>query len=185
MASDDFWREIFHDGESDDEEFEGFTAEEVAQSELLRIRREIQANRALEGFDNDQLSDSEVSVDDSSDEEDEDVTIDPAQGAYDCEWLKDFDEESGPKNVPNTASEYEIFAHFFTDEVVNLLVTETNEYYRQVIEKKGGVDTLPKFSVCLSACLFVCALSIFLLPLFICLHDYVQLCIFIYFSLIF
>ena len=41
-ADKDFWRELLQDGDSDDEVFKGFNVEEVAESELKRIRKEVE-----------------------------------------------------------------------------------------------------------------------------------------------
>ena len=40
-ADEDFWRELLQDGNSDDEQFEGFTVEELAKREdaLKKMRR--------------------------------------------------------------------------------------------------------------------------------------------------
>ena len=147
-ADEDFWRELLQDGDSDDEAFEGFTVEELAESELRRIRKDVETARFIRDLENDTSAD-DLAGDLSSDEED----VGPAyfKQAYDCAWLGDFTENSGPKNIDSQASESDIFSCFFTEEVVSLLVEETNRYYKAVIESKGGVDSLPK-------CLCVCTL---------------------------
>lgn len=58
---------------------------------------------------------------------------------------EEFTEETGSQNIDKDASEYEIFAKFFDDDVIRLLVDETNKYYDQVIEKSGGIEALKKF----------------------------------------
>lgn len=49
--------------------------------------------------------------------------------AYRSEWLQDFDKQSGPliHNAENTP--YEIFSSFMTDDLLDLIVLETNHYY--------------------------------------------------------
>lgn len=66
--------------------------------------------------------------------------------AYESAWLSDFQSESGPKNFEDDASPYDIFCRFFDNEVLDLLVEQTNVYYDQFLVKKGGLDSLPKFS---------------------------------------
>lgn len=41
---------------------------------------------------------------------------------------------------------YEIFSNIFDDEVINLLVTQTNLYYEQYLIEKGDVDNLPAYT---------------------------------------
>lgn len=51
--------------------------------------------------------------------------------------------QSGPliHNAENTP--YEIFSRFMTDDLLDLIVLETNRYYSQYVEGQGGVDVLP------------------------------------------
>lgn len=70
---------------------------------------------------------------------------DPSLEAYDCEWLTPYVQNSGPKNVPEESTPYEIFRLYFDDEIIDLLVTQTNLYYDQYIQTKG-LDNLPIFS---------------------------------------
>ena len=53
---------------------------------------------------------------------------DPVQLRYTAEWLQDFAENTGPRNVPDRASEVDIFTLFLTEDVLNMFVIETNRY---------------------------------------------------------
>ena len=142
------WAEVLFDDESDDDFFEGFSLEEASESTRRRIERSEFLMAGLESgeFDPHNLE-VEVSDVDSAEEEDS-VIGDPKVGAYECPWLKDFDPPVavGPIDFDPKATEFEIFMRLFDIEVVGILVDETNRYYRQVIESKGGVDSLPPCS---------------------------------------
>ena len=142
-ADEYFQQELLQDGDSDDEVCEGFTVEEVAESELKRIRKEVELAQLIRDLENEEGD--ETFSDLLSDEEEEvgGGVTDP----YDCLWLKEFQEEFGPKNVANTASESDIFSQYFDDEVVDLFVEEMDRYYKEVIEAKGGIDSHEMFEL--------------------------------------
>lgn len=77
----------------------------------------------FEGFD-------PAEIDDSSDEEEcENLGQDPDfRECYRHQWLPEFDKQAGPKGFTADSSPYQIFSSIFTDEVLDLLVTETNRY---------------------------------------------------------
>ena len=50
----------------------------------------------------------------------------PTLDAYDCQWLKRFAEVVGPASTIDATTAYNIFAHFIDQEVLTLLVDETN-----------------------------------------------------------
>ena len=53
------------------------------------------------------------------------------------DWLVDFEEDVGPRYVPDDISELGCFELFFTDDVFSLLVTETNKYAARYLDDKG------------------------------------------------
>lgn len=55
---------------------------------------------------------------------------------------KFFGQKKGTKNIDKDASEYEIFAEFFGDDVIQLLIDEMTSIMIRVIEKKGVIDGL-------------------------------------------
>ena len=65
--------------------------------------------------------------------------------AYESEWLKVFQTESGPKNFDYDTSTY-IFCCFFLFLFFFhfMLVVQTNLYYQQFLQVKGGIDNLPR-----------------------------------------
>ncbi|KAJ8305677.1 hypothetical protein KUTeg_016222, partial [Tegillarca granosa] len=71
---------------------------------------------------------------------------DPRFEAYDCKWLQEFVEFTGPRNIGNDISEYDIFSKIIDDVIISLFVEETNRYYKQYIYKIGGVEYLKKFA---------------------------------------
>ena len=66
--------------------------------------------------------------------------------AYDSEWLQNFQTPSGPVNIEDETSPYDIFRMIFDDEVFDYLVQQTNLYYEQFLLAKGGIDNLPNHS---------------------------------------
>lgn len=67
---------------------------------------------------------------------------DPKYQAYECDWLKNFDEHSGPRHIDDDATASEIFLSIFDNEIISLLVEETNAYYHQYVRKAGGLDNI-------------------------------------------
>jgi hypothetical protein len=118
--------------DSEDEVFEGFDPVDLDGVEF----QEIDEND-IELDDNDILE-----IGNQLDREEHDPTFE----AYDCQWLKNFDEVSGPQNFDVDATPYEIFSTMFNEEVFSLLVEQTNLYYEQYLQTKGGLDNLPRFS---------------------------------------
>ena len=49
----------------------------------------------------------------------------------------------GPLMLASGFSAYEIFCSLFPDELLALLVKETNRYYDQTVAALGGLDNLP------------------------------------------
>ncbi|CAG5135619.1 unnamed protein product [Candidula unifasciata] len=82
------------------------------------------------------------SVSDCSDEEDDVVISGRAPSGYNHSWLRDFSEVVGPIGLPDNISEVDMFRLFITDDVLNMLVTETNRYQGQVRAKKGADASL-------------------------------------------
>ena len=78
-------------------------------------------------------------------EEIEHESRDPKFQAYEDKWLKRFTEIYGPVRIIEPTP-YGIFRQLFSDDIVHMLVTETNRYYEQYIAKLGGVDNLPPSS---------------------------------------
>ncbi|CAG5123299.1 unnamed protein product [Candidula unifasciata] len=65
------------------------------------------------------------SVSDFSDEEDE-VVSGRAPSGYNHSWLRDFSEVVGLIGLPDNISEVDMFRLFITDDILKMLVTETN-----------------------------------------------------------
>ena len=57
--------------------------------------------------------------------------------------LPDFIHPHGPLIHTSGSSAYEIFCSLFPDELLALLVLETNRYYDQTVTALGGLDNLP------------------------------------------
>ena len=117
--------EIFGDEDSDDEEFYGFEGD---------------------------LDEGEGNYDSEDSSEDEaelaaDQRQDPAFRAYSHNWLTEFTEETGVRfNFGENPSEIDIFWSVFSNEVLELLVCETNRYAAQEIEKMQRNGRLRPFS---------------------------------------
>ena len=103
--------EIFLDDDSGSE-FEGFTLEDI---------REI-GDIGDDSFEQDSDSEHETSGDSEN----------KIPDAYSHPWLIEFSEVAGPVNLPESMSQVDYFFLFFTDEVIDLLVNETNRYAEQV-----------------------------------------------------
>jgi len=116
-ANDDFLAELLLDDDSDGEQFEGFTLQEVAESGRRRILRSEENVLAIERLENDieRLENDIESEIESDSEEDEEVVGDPRVGAYQCDWLNQFEPPvvSGPIGFDNEAREIDIFLRFF------------------------------------------------------------------------
>ena len=59
---------------------------------------------------------------------------------YKQPWLKDYHATPGPMNIPDGATELTIWKLFFTDEVIQLLVDETNRYAQQYIDSHPNLS---------------------------------------------
>ena len=107
VLNEEQYGEMFGDSDSDDESFHGFSDVESASSSA-----EEEGPGPQENFEADGRGRQE----------------DPTIGAYRFDsWLKDFAEETGMKaNLGDSPSELEIFSKVFSDEVFQLMVTETN-----------------------------------------------------------
>ena len=126
----------FDTSSEEEEEFEGFTPEEVV--------RAIERGAEVQQIHEDELSD--ISFDEESEEESENNESESS----DDEWsdtltqvdIPQFRETSGP-TTPMEADKNEL--HFlellFPDEIYGILVTETNRYAQQLQEKLGKDDT--------------------------------------------
>lgn len=118
--------------DSDDDEFQGFAPVDFENVELREV------NPDDINLDDDDLEQIRNEL--------EREEHDPSFEAYDCQWLRNFDVHSGPQNFDEESTPIDIFSHFFDNEVLDLLVTQTNLYYEQYIQMKGGVETLPAFA---------------------------------------
>ena len=114
----DWIKELF--GDSEDEEFFGFRADEIP------ARRQDAAGDAD--------SESESSSEESS-EEDDNIQYKWAQRASPVDVLE-FRLPFGPRNVPNNESARSFFKLSFTEDVIQNIVTETNRYAQQQNEHK-------------------------------------------------
>ena len=94
--------------------------------------------------DGDESSDSESSDGDTNDKDSDNNTngVGNRPNAMDCNWLKKFAEPVGPK-IHNEISPFpEIFTYFWDDELYDMIVLETNRYFRAFLEEKGGLQGL-------------------------------------------
>lgn len=64
--------------------------------------------------------------------------------AYEQEWLQNFVSETGSVDFEETDTPYDIFTRFCDANVIRLLADQTNLYYTQYIESKGGLDGLQR-----------------------------------------
>ena len=110
--------EVFFDPNSEDE-FEGFTQADIDGEVVARVDED------NECVSNDSDSESERESDSS------------IPSGYQHQWLTNFSETSGPKEIPDGISEGQLFVLFMTDEIISKLVTETNRYASHVKEKRG------------------------------------------------
>jgi len=128
------FEDIFGASDSEDENFLGFNPEDINNIEVSEIDPDNSAFEVELDSDEIQTIDEELRAEER----------DPKFEAYDCGWLKKFTGGFGPKNIDSESTPVEIFAHFFDDEIIDFLVTETNLYYAQVLHSKGGVENLSK-----------------------------------------
>ena len=106
-------REIFGDSDSKNEDdFAGFLADDI----------DVNGHGDNVMDDNDDNSDSD---NDSELGQTEDMIFGDAS-AYDCWWLRVFDMPVGPANIQPETVDYGLFQLFFTDSLVDTIVTETN-----------------------------------------------------------
>ncbi|XP_021351253.1 piggyBac transposable element-derived protein 4-like [Mizuhopecten yessoensis] len=130
MAEAEFY-ELVGNSDSEDDEFMGFYPEDIGD--------EIGENFDLDAdidLDDQELREIEQEVENEMDREDRD----PKHNAYFSPWLTEFSENSGPKHVEG--SESDIFLTLFNNEIIDILVTQTNLYYEQYITNLGGVENL-------------------------------------------
>jgi len=127
--ADNVFADIF-ESDSEDENFAGFDPADIGEYELEEIN-----------VDDVNLDENELLEIDRELEAEE---RDPFFEAYDSEWLRNFVTETGPVGFDEDSTPYDIFSRFFDDEVIDVLVTETNRYYEQFINSKGGKENLTK-----------------------------------------
>ena len=114
----DFVREHFADSDSD-EEFIGFTERDL-----------------VEGNNNETMDISEES---DSDGEEETST------AHGHAWLMDYNtSESGPRNIAPNPTELDTIRFFLIDELLELLVKETNRYAEQFLQSNSVASPFAK-----------------------------------------
>ena len=119
--------ELFPDSGSEPD-FEGFHASELAGD--------------LSGGDD---IGSEAVTESDDDDDDDGVTGRPSDVAAAAAYqtnpnLPDFIHPHGPLIHASGSSAYEIFCSLFLDELLSLLVEETNRYYDQTVAALGGLD---------------------------------------------
>ena len=115
--------ELFLDPDSDDELLSGFRDDHITKKGDIQIEYAEDDLRQM---------DKRLFAEPS----------DPTIQTYHDEWLQRFTEIIGPIGI-NDASPFAIFRKIFDDEVIDLLVKETNHYYYEYIDSVGGVDALP------------------------------------------
>ncbi|XP_060076855.1 piggyBac transposable element-derived protein 4-like [Ylistrum balloti] len=131
MAEDEF-HDFVGNSESEDEEFLGFNLDEITDDiEQGDVDSEIELNE-------DEIAEIMREVDEEMYREERDTTLD----AYECNWLRDFTEQPGPRRIDENASEYDIFSKIVNEEIISLLMEETNRYYQQQLLKVGGIASL-------------------------------------------
>ena len=74
----------------------------------------------------------EVSSESDSESEANDARNVEVPSGYDHTWLVDFTELAGPANLPEGLSEVDYFFIFFTDELFDFIVMETNRFAEEV-----------------------------------------------------
>lgn len=132
MADAEFY-ELVGNSDSEDDDFFGFDPDDIGD-EMDRnfdLHDDIDLNQ-------DELVKIELEVENEMNRE----AHDPRHGANFSPWLKEFFEISGPRHVDLDGTESGIILTLLSDEVIDLLVRETNLYNAQFIEKSGGIDNL-------------------------------------------
>ncbi|XP_060085361.1 piggyBac transposable element-derived protein 4-like, partial [Ylistrum balloti] len=115
MAEDEF-HDFVGNSDSEDEEFLGFNLDEIRDDiEQGDVDGEIKLNE-------DEIAEIMREVDEEMYREERDPTLD----AYECNWLRDFTEQPGPRHIDENASEYDIFSKIVNEEIISLLMEETN-----------------------------------------------------------
>ena len=61
--------------------------------------------------------------------------------AYDCDFLPEFVQQFGAQVHTAESTISEIFQYFISDNILQLIVNETNRYLTQLVASKGGIDT--------------------------------------------
>ena len=113
----DLFCELFGDSDSGEEDFLGFERANQGITE-----------DSTEETDVSQVSDTDVSSDsDGETSQCSDRTVDFSE-AYENRWLIDFQRQCGPLLHTDESSEFEIFCHFFTPQIIQLFTEETNRY---------------------------------------------------------
>ena len=125
----DNFQDVFA-SDSEDSDFGGFEPVDLENADIVDVNN-------VELDDND-LDDILGEIE----QEERDVFFE----AYDSEWLQNFQTPSGPVNIEDETSPYDIFRMIFDDEVFDYLVQQTNLYYEQFLLAKGGIDNLPNHS---------------------------------------
>jgi len=113
----DLFCELFGDSDSGEEDFLGFE----------RANRGITEDSTDE-TDVSQVSDTDVSSDsDGETSQCSDRTVDFSD-AYEHRWLTDFQRQCGPLLHTDESSEFEIFCHFFTPQIIQLFTRYAGDY---------------------------------------------------------
>jgi hypothetical protein len=107
MAEQEFY-DLFGNSDSEDDEFLGFTMADINYDEAFDVHDNVDEDELLEVLR-------------ETDQEEHD----PKHDAYDCQWLRNFDMQSGSRHIDEDASEREIFQHIFDDDIISLFVEET------------------------------------------------------------
>ena len=139
MAASDFndvIMEFFDDNDSD-EEFLGYTREQIDADMAERARHRLQSVQEEDSDDSCQ----------SSEVDSIDFAIPDFSDGYDYDWLQSLDSICGPVNIPEDFSEGDYFRLFFTDEVFNLFVAETNRYASSIAESRGDSHSFAYWSM--------------------------------------
>lgn len=53
-----------------------------------------------------------------------------------------FTSAFGPCQIDEDSSPFEIFSNFFDNDILNLLVDDTNRYFENYVARVGGLETL-------------------------------------------
>lgn len=135
--------DLFGDSGSDEEPFEGFEREEddkgISSSlvQLTHVSRPVMDESEWDSEDNEPL----VGRFQTGNIQEVDF-----ESAYEHQWLGNFSHNTGVLFDACECSESDILYHIIDDDVISLLVTETNRYASQYFEKNPLVS-LPKFAL--------------------------------------